>query len=102
MPLVAGTVSINGAGVASGAGMARELYDALESAYGIAPASVPANVPGAQEQLAVMANVIASVVVNHIVANGLITVAAGIPVATAGSASAQSGATTGPGTGTIA
>lgn len=35
------------------------------------------------------------------VKSGTVTVAIGIPVATAGTAAAQTGATTGPGTGTI-
>lgn len=35
------------------------------------------------------------------VKSGTVTVATGIPVATAGTAAAQTGATTGPGTGTI-
>jgi len=48
-----------------------------------------------------LAEVIASTVVAHITANAVVTVAAGIPVATAGTAAAQTGATTAPGTGTV-
>ena len=44
---------------------------------------------------------IGDVIVQHITQNAMITVAAGIPVATAGSASAQTGATTATGTATI-
>mgnify|MGYP007069875632 CR=1 FL=1 len=44
---------------------------------------------------------IGNVIVNHITQNAMITVAAGIPVATAGSESAQTGATTATGTATI-
>ncbi len=48
------------------------------------------------------AKVIADAVVEHVTAMAVVTVAPGIPVTTAGSAAAQTGATTGPGTGTIA
>jgi hypothetical protein len=41
-------------------------------------------------------------IVSHFRSNAMVTVQAGIPVSTAGSPSAQTGATTGPGTGTIA
>ena len=44
---------------------------------------------------------IGNVIVNHITQNAMITVAAGIPVATAGGPSAQTGATTATGTATI-
>jgi hypothetical protein len=40
-------------------------------------------------------------IINHIQTAGVVTVAPGIAVATAGSAAAQTGATTAPGTGTI-
>jgi hypothetical protein len=46
-------------------------------------------------------DIIAQTVVAHIQSNGLVTVASGIAVATAGTAAAQTGATTSPGTGTI-
>jgi predicted KAP-like P-loop ATPase len=45
---------------------------------------------------------IADSIVKHIEANAVVTVAAGIPVATSGSATSQTGATTSTGTGTIA
>lgn len=45
---------------------------------------------------------IGDAIVKHIEENAVVTVAAGIPVATTGSQSAQSGATTSTGTGTIA
>jgi hypothetical protein len=44
---------------------------------------------------------IAQACVEHIVAAAVVTVAPGIAVATAGSAAAQTGATTAPGTGTV-
>jgi hypothetical protein len=102
MPLIPGSVTINpGTGAATGAGLAREYYDALIAAFGLAPASVPQNVPGAQEQVAVIANTIAQVTVAHFIANGLVTTPAGVTVATTGTAAAQTGATTAPGLGTI-
>ena len=45
---------------------------------------------------------IGGAIVEHIEQNAVVTVAAGIPVATSGSATAQTGATTSTGTGTIA
>ena len=45
---------------------------------------------------------LAGVIIDHITQNATITVAAGIPVSTAGSATAQTGSTTGTGTATIA
>jgi hypothetical protein len=44
---------------------------------------------------------IAEACVEHIVATAVVTVAPGIPVATAGGPAAQTGATTAPGTGTV-
>lgn len=45
---------------------------------------------------------ICEAIVEYIIANAVVTVASGIPVSTTGTAAAQTGATTGPGTGTIA
>jgi hypothetical protein len=45
---------------------------------------------------------IGGAIVEHIEANAVVTVAVGIPVATSGSATAQTGATVSTGTGTIA
>lgn len=106
MAMVAGSVSVNGAGVGSGTGYAKLLYDALISEFGLSPGSVPQNVPGAQQQVAKIANAIASTLIPYVVANAVVssTVASGIPVSTTGTAAAQTGATTSPGsaTGTIA
>ena len=44
---------------------------------------------------------IADAVVDHITTSGNVTIASGIPVATTGTAAAQTGATTATGTGTI-
>jgi hypothetical protein len=92
MALLGGSVSISGAGAASGTGLAKAIYDALVAASGMTPGATPANVPGAQEQLAVLANVIGQVVVAYWLANAVVTVPV-IPVTTAGSASAQTGFT---------
>jgi hypothetical protein len=62
---------------------------------GDAPADVKAGIKTLWEK-------ISAAIVSHIQANASVTVQAGIPVSTAGSPSAQTGATTGPGTGTIA
>lgn len=100
MPLNPGNVSVT-AGIATGAGLSKELYDALQSAQSIAP--TPVN-DICLKELAKFANVIAATTLAHFIANGLITVdvsgsvATGIPVSTAGSAAAQTGATTSPGT----
>lgn len=97
MPLNAGTVVVNPGNSVSGTGLAKALYDLLASATGVTSATAAP----AQLQLTQVAQSIASAVVAHIQANALVTVAAGIPVATAGSATAQTGATTAPGTGTV-
>jgi hypothetical protein len=102
MALVAGTVAINqSTGAATGAGLARVFYDALISEFAVSPAQVPQSVPGAQNQMARMANVFATAI-DYLVANGVITIAPGIAVSTTGSAAAQTGATTASGTGSIA
>lgn len=54
------------------------------------------------DALTALCDVIAGEVVAHIVANAIVTVAPGIAVATTGTAAAQAGATTAPGTGTVA
>jgi hypothetical protein len=51
--------------------------------------------------LQALCQAIAETVINHFVQNVTLMVDAGIPVATAGSPTAQTGATTAPGTGTI-
>jgi len=58
---------------------------------------------GAQDNDATdaLAEVIATAVVEHVVSNAVVTVAASIPVATTGTAAAQTGFTTAPGTGTV-
>jgi hypothetical protein len=48
-----------------------------------------------------LAEVIAETVVDHITANAVVTVASGIPVATTGTAAAQTGETTATGTGVV-
>lgn len=65
----------------------------------ITDSSAPAEVKSKIEKLW---EDIAGVIVKHIEQNAVVTVAAGIPVATSGSPTAQTGATTSTGTGTIA
>jgi hypothetical protein len=98
MTLLAGSVSINGAGAASGTGLSKAIYDALVSGFGVSPGAVPHNVPGAQQQVAELANALGQVVIAYFLANAVITVPAGIAVTTSGSATTQTGATTAPAT----
>jgi hypothetical protein len=101
MPLNPGNVTVSPTGIATGAGLAKELHDALQSVQGIE--SLPVNVTGLRE-LAKYSATIAQTVLAHFITNGLITVdvsgtvAPGIPVATTGSAAAQAGQTTATGT----
>lgn len=97
MALNAGSVSGGG----GGSGLAKELYDIYVATIDISGdnASVVAQ---SQQQVADLCNAFAQAVVAHVTANAVVTVAAGIPVSTAGSAAAQTGSTTSPGTGTIA
>ena len=53
------------------------------------------------EALTAMCDVIAETVIAHMVANALVTIPPGVPVATTGSAVAQAGATTAPAVGAI-
>ena len=48
-----------------------------------------------------LAEVIATAVVDHITASAVVTIPAGVPVATTGTAAAQTGATTAPAVGAI-
>jgi hypothetical protein len=52
--------------------------------------------------LTALCDEVASAVVAHITAQAVVTVPAGVPVATTGTAAAQTGATTAPGVGTVA
>lgn len=56
---------------------------------------------GDKEDLQKIWEAVAGEIILHIQTAGVVTVAPGIAVATAGSAAAQTGATTAPGTGTI-
>lgn len=93
MPLLAGACVIAPGLVVTGTGLAKAIADACA-----AP-----NPPGATTESALenFSNRLAAAIVEHIVTNATVTVVAGIPVATAGSAVAQTGATVGPGTGTV-
>lgn len=97
MAMVAGTVTVDASGNPSGAGLSRAVYDAMAAAFGV-DVLAPPSAPAAQQQLAHIANAIGAAVVDHIVANAVVTVAPGIAVTTTGG----TGSTTGTGTGSIA
>ena len=68
----------------------------------IADMIVSASAPAEQKaQIQSLWTDIAGAIIDHITTNATITVAAGIPVSTAGTAAAQTGATTSTGTATI-
>lgn len=94
MPLIAGACLIAPGGVVTGTGLAKAIAEAC---------STP-NPPGSTTESALQqfSNLLAAAIVEHIVMNATVsvTVAPGILVATAGSPAAQTGATTGPGSGT--
>ena len=98
MPLIPGAVSVNAAGVASGVGLAKELYDGYLPSVG----GIPAGPLGAQskKQIADLCNTFAQVTVAHIIANAVVTVPPGVLVSVA--FPAGTGATSGPGVGTVA
>lgn len=101
MAMNPGAVTIDAAGTPSGTGLSREVYDIMATAFGLG-SIVPPSAPGAQQQIADMANAIGQAVVAHVVANAVVTVLPGIPVSVTGSPTAQAGATTAPGTGSVA
>lgn len=74
---------------------ATTLGTAIEAAFN----AINAEDENTQQEIA---QAIATEVINHIKSFGVVTVSSGIPVATTGTAAAQTGATTGTGTGTIA
>ena len=94
MPLIAGTCVIAPGPVVTGFGLAKAIADALA-------APLPAGSTTTESAMQSFANNLAAAIVEHIVTNATVTVVAGIPVATAGTAAAQTGATVGPGTGTV-
>lgn len=53
------------------------------------------------DALTALCNAIADAVVAHIVANAVVTIPPGVPVATTGTAAAQTGATTAPAVGGV-
>jgi len=97
MTMLAGTVSVNGAGIASGVGLAKELYDNYAPTLG-----VPAGPLGAtsKQQIASLCNSFAQTVVQHIITNAVVTVPPGVAVTVA--VPAGTGATVAPGVGTVA
>jgi hypothetical protein len=93
MPLIAGACVIAPGGAVTGVGLAKAIAEAC---------STP-NPPGATTESALQqfSNLLALAIVEHIVTNATVTVLPGIAVVTAGTAVAQTGATTSPGTGTV-
>lgn len=71
MPMIAGSVTIDGAGNASGTGYAREVYDVLEAGTDFQGVLPPALVT-AKQQLADIANACASLV-THVQTNSTVT-----------------------------
>lgn len=61
----------------------------------------PASMARDNDALEVLCSAIAQAVIDHLVANALVTVPPGVAVATAGGPAAQVGATTAPGLGTV-
>lgn len=98
MPLLKGSVSVT-AGVAVGVGLAKEIYDALTSALAIQPIVI--NDSGLK-QIAVMANVISSTVIDHFKTNSLITATPTltVPLGIVVSCPPYAGSTTAAGTAT--
>lgn len=74
MALIAGTVTVDEDGNASGAGMARAIYDGLSGAPWDTPAEL---IPLLYSQFAIIANAIAAGVVAHVVANAAVTITIG-------------------------
>ncbi len=94
MALLAGACVISPAGVVSGTGLAAAIATAT-----MTPPTPPFTSENSLQQ---WCNLLAAAIVTHIVTNASVTVSvvAGIPVTTAGTAAAQTGATTAPGAGT--
>jgi hypothetical protein len=105
MTLLAGTTTVT-AGISSGTGMSKAMFDALKSALGLT--EVVTN-QSALSEVAKTTNALAAAIIDYLKANAVITanptltVPSGIAVSTAGSATAQTGATTAAGsaTGTV-
>jgi hypothetical protein len=104
MPMLEGSVVIEPTtGVALvQLGAAGEVFAALNSGqvYGDLATTNPPAYAQAREQIAVIARAVAKLVL-HIQINALVTTPPGVLVATAGTAAAQTGATTAPGIGTV-
>ena len=105
MPMLEGSLlisSIDGS-ILLKTGLAGEVFDEMDGNqdYGNLAVENPLAYAAAREQLAVLCRAVAKCV-PHVVANAVVTttVASGIPVATTGTAAAQTGTTTSPGSGT--
>lgn len=97
MPLLAGAVTISAAGVASGVGLAKEIYDD----YLPKVSTIPAGAAGvtSKQQLADLCNSFASKTLAHIMANALVTTPLGVLVQV--TPATGTGATTAPGLGSV-
>lgn len=71
MAMIPGSVTINGAGVASGTGYAKEVYDALEAGIDFGTLTPPGLVT-AKQQLADLANACASLI-THVQSNAVVS-----------------------------
>ena len=98
MAMNEGSVSISASGVASGSGLAKEIYDEMESETNFGTLLPPQQaVP--KEQLAVLARAMAKVV-PHIANNAVVTTTVGAGINVLVDTQSGAGATTGTGTGT--
>lgn len=97
MPMVQGSVAVDDSGNVTGTGYALALFNARWAVLSpkIAATSPPASIVDAKKGVAEVANADAGVIA-YIQANA--QVPAAIPVSTTGTAAAQTGATTAPGT----
>jgi hypothetical protein len=98
MPLIGGTVSVT-AGVATGTGLAKAIYDALRSAQGIDAG--PQNHAGLVE-MGKVSTALGTTIVDYLKTNATITAAATltVPSGIAVTCPPYSGATVAPGTAT--
>lgn len=71
MAMVPGSVSVDGSGVASGAGFAKQMYDVLEAGTDFG-AAVPPGLAVSKTQLAVLCNAAAKLI-EHVATNSVVS-----------------------------
>jgi hypothetical protein len=98
--MLAGAVVIDETGVATGVGLAKEIFDDYLPKFPAIPAGPLGS--ASKQQIADLCNSFASKTIAHVLTNITIVVPPGVAVATAGTAAAQTGATTAPGVATVA